>query len=150
MLKSILPSTSGGITDRDVLFAKESIPFLQACIQNPECQVSLQMNGHNLILPEVLKRVLRTSFEFLAAQRAVTVIPADEEIGTQEAADILKVSRPYFVKLLDSGVIASKRVGVQRRVSVGDVLAYQEQEKVARRGVLVELVAEGQRLNIGE
>jgi len=150
MLKSLLPSTSAGITERDVLFAKESIPFLQACIQNPESQVSLQMNGQNLILPEVLKRVLRTSVEFLAAQRAVTVIPADEEIGTQEAADILKVSRPYFVKLLDSGVIASKRVGVQRRVSVGDVLAYQEQEKVARRGVLVELVAEGQRQNIGE
>ncbi len=63
---------------------------------------------------------------------------------------MLKVSRPYLVKLLDSNLLPSRKVGVQRRVKIQDVLNYQEKEKAARIKVLEELAAEGQRLNLGE
>ena len=150
MVKSLAPSTSLGISEQDVLFAKESIPFLQACVQTPGSRISLEIDGKNLILPEALKLVLSRSVELIAEQRAVTVLSAEEEIGTQEAADMLNVSRPHLVKLLDSGVIDSRKVGVQRRVSVGDVVAYRDTQKAARRRALIELAAEGQRLNLGE
>jgi excisionase family DNA binding protein len=150
MVKSLDPSTSLGISEQDVLFAKESIPFLQACVQTPGSRIYLEINGKNLILPEALKLVLSRSVELIAEQRAVTVLSAEEEIGTQEAADMLNVSRPHLVKLLDSGVIDSRKVGVQRRVSVGDVVAYRDTQKAARRRALIELAAEGQRLNLGE
>jgi len=77
-------------------------------------------------------------------------VPVEDEIGTQEAADMLKVSRPYMVKLLDSNALPSRKVGVQRRVKIQDVLDYKAREKEARIKVLEELAAEGQRLNLGE
>jgi excisionase family DNA binding protein len=150
MVKSRVQSTSLVISEQDVLFAKESIPFLQACAQTPGSRICLEINGKNLILPEALTLVLTQSVELIAEQRAVTVLSAEDEIGTQEAADMLNVSRPHLVKLLDSGVIDSRKVGVQRRVSVGDVVAYKETQKAARRRALIELAAEGQRLNLGE
>ena len=74
----------------------------------------------------------------------------EHEIGTQEAAEMLKVSRPFMVKLLDSKALPSRKVGVQRRIKMQDILAYKEREKAARIKVLQELAAEGQRLNLGE
>ena len=150
MVKSLVQSTSSGISEQDVLFAKESMPFLQACVQTPGSQISLEINGKNLILPEALKLVLSRSVELIAEQRAVTVLSTEDEIGTQEAANMLNVSRPHLVKLLDSGAIDSRKVGVQRRVSVGDVVAYRDTQKAARRRALIELAEEGQRLNLGE
>lgn len=61
-----------------------------------------------------------------------------------------KVSRPFMVKLLDTKALPSRKVGVQRRVKIQDVLAYKAREKAARIKVLQELAAEGQRLNLGE
>jgi len=60
MVKSLIPSTSLGISEQDVLFAKESIPFLQACVQTPGSRISLEINGKNLILPEALKLVFKS------------------------------------------------------------------------------------------
>ena len=77
-------------------------------------------------------------------------MPVEQEIGTQEAADLLGVSRPFLVKLLDALGIPSRKVGVQRRVLLVDILAYLQREKDARRKVLVEFAEEGQRLGLGE
>jgi excisionase family DNA binding protein len=70
--------------------------------------------------------------------------------NTQEAADTLKVSRPYLVNLHDTHALPSRTVGVQRRVKIKDLLGYQAREKAARIRALEELAAEGQRLNLGE
>jgi excisionase family DNA binding protein len=86
----------------------------------------------------------------LAEGQSVAVVPVEQEIGTQEAADLLGVSRPFLVKLLDARGIPSRKVGVQRRVLLVDILAYLQREKDARRKVLVEFAEEGQRLGLGE
>lgn len=70
-------------------------------------------------------------------------------IDTNKAADLLNVSKPYLVKLLDEGKIPYIKIGTQRRVFAKDVLAYKAKEDEARYKILAELIEEAQKLNIG-
>jgi excisionase family DNA binding protein len=112
--------------------------------------LDLQINGKRIPAGSYLSQVVLACLEVIAEGHPVTVLPLEDEIGTQEAADMLKVSRPYLVKLLDTQALPSRKVGVQRRVKIQDLLDYQAREKAARIQVLEELAAEGQRLNLGE
>ncbi len=90
------------------------------------------------------------ALKIIAKGQQVGVTSVDAEIGTQEAAELLGVSRPFLVKLLDTEKIPSRKVGVQRRVLVADVLAYREKEKQQRRRVLKELAEADQELGLDE
>jgi excisionase family DNA binding protein len=94
-------------------------------------------------------RMMIAAVARLAEGKAVAMMPVEDEVSPQEAAEILKVSRPYAAKLFDEGAIPSRRVGTHRRALTSDVLAYKQREKAARLKVLDELAAEGQRLNMG-
>jgi len=103
-------------------------------------------------LPEATLRLVAEAVENLAEGRSVTLVTGDEgedEISPQEAATILGVSRPFASRLFDEGAIPCRRVGTHRRALRSDVVAYREREKEARKRVLDELAAEGQRLNLG-
>jgi len=103
-------------------------------------------------LPEATLRLVVEAVENLAEGRSVTLVVEEEgedEISPQEAATILGVSRPFASKLFDEGAIPCRRVGTHRRALRRDVVAYREREKEARKRVLDELAAEGQRLNLG-
>lgn len=91
-----------------------------------------------------LERVL----EALANGADVAVLPLDAEITTQEAADLLGISRPTFVKLVESGHIPCRTPGVHRRLKVADVLAYRDAQEAERRAAFGELVLENQRLGL--
>lgn len=85
----------------------------------------------------------------LAQGRAVTVIPVNSELTTQQAADFIGVSRPHFVKLLKQKRLPFRRVGTHRRVKFADLQAFQSREQKDRQKVLDELTAESQRLSLG-
>jgi excisionase family DNA binding protein len=90
-----------------------------------------ESSEERVVLPEGVKPLLKQILAELAQGRKVAVLAEDEEMTTQEAADYLKVSRGYLVKVIDSGEIPSRMVGNQRRVKVKDVLLYER--KMGRR-----------------
>ncbi|MGB0930229.1 MAG: excisionase family DNA-binding protein [Chitinophagales bacterium] len=81
--------------------------------------------------------------------KSIALIPSDAEISTQQAAEILKVSKPYIVKLLEQGEIPYRKIGSHRRLQLKDVLDYEAKLKVQRRKNLDFLASEAQELNMG-
>lgn len=100
--------------------------------------------GHRVELPRPVFEALREVVRALAAGQGVTVAPHNALLTTQEAADLLGVSRPTLVKLLIAGEIPFERRGRHRRVMLADVLDYQRRSRAERRAVLAQMVAEGE------
>lgn len=87
-------------------------------------------------LPVELYRVLRQAAEALQAGLAVTVAPMTKTLTTQQAAELLGVSRPTVIRLLDDGEIPFDRVGSHRRIILRDLLAYRERRRAAQYAAL--------------
>jgi excisionase family DNA binding protein len=101
------------------------------------------------VLPAPAVRLLTDMMALLAQGRAVTVFPQDADLTTQQAADLLNVSRPYLVKLIESGAIAFHKVGTHRRIRLDDLLAYRLASEAQQRDAVAALAEEGQRLGLG-
>ncbi len=99
-------------------------------------------------VPESVVRVLAEALEHARRGEQVRVVADDEEITTQQAADLLNVSRPYLVGLVDRGEIPSRKVGVRRRLKLADVLLYRDVDQARRLEAVRTLAAEAQELGI--
>ncbi|MGH3826470.1 MAG: helix-turn-helix domain-containing protein [Pseudonocardiaceae bacterium] len=93
-------------------------------------------------LPRSLREVLTRVAEALASGRGVVVVPVDRELTTREAADLLGVSRPTLITLLDAGEIGYSRPNSSRRIPLDEVLAYKERRSHKRRELLAEMTAD--------
>ena len=104
----------------------------------PKCQL-VGPTGEPTAIPESVFYVLERVAEVLARGDAITVVPLGKEVTTQQAADLLNVSRQYLVRLLDEGRIPYSKTGKHRRIRVEDLLAFKEQRDKNRRAGLREL-----------
>jgi excisionase family DNA binding protein len=100
--------------------------------------------GESVELSPALLAALETAAGLVAQGAGVTLMARDEDLTTQQAADLLNVSRQYLVRLLDRGDIASHKTGAHRRVRAVDLAAYRESRDQARRTALAEMTAEAQ------
>jgi excisionase family DNA binding protein len=100
-------------------------------------------------LPSEALHLLIRVLTHMANGHAVTVMPVQAELTTQQAADLLGVSRPYLVRLLEDGRIPFHKVGTHRRVRAADVMQYKARRRGESRQVLDELTREAQDLGLG-
>lgn len=100
-------------------------------------------------LPPGAVSLLMDILEAMANGRGVTIIPENTELTTFEAANILNVSRPFVIKLLNERAIPHRLVGRHRRMLIDDVMAYKERIDREREAILEELTAEAQENDMG-
>jgi len=100
-------------------------------------------------LPAGAVALLMDILEAMAAGRGVTLMPENVELTTVQAAEMLNVSRPFLIKLLDDGAIPHRKVGKHRRIRMEDVMAYKTAIDREREAVLDQLVAEAQEQDMG-
>ncbi|CAM3349272.1 Helix-turn-helix domain-containing protein [Stackebrandtia soli] len=101
-------------------------------------------SGELIELPSEVYRALREVVEALSQGLAITIAPHNTMLTTQEAADLLSISRPTLVRLLDEGEIPHSMRGRHRRLLLRDVMEYQDCSRAERRVGLDEMVAEGE------
>ena len=115
---------------------RETLTALDRALKSEggETPALLLSNGEQIALPASLAAILRRATHELARDRAVQLFTVGRELTTQQAADLLNVSRPYLIQLLDEGKIPHHLVGTHRRVPLDALLAfarrmYEEQGK---------------------
>ena len=110
----------------------------------------LSLGEASLVLTPELAELLRKFLEALLLGEPVRVVPLEAELTTQQAAELLGVSRPYLVRLLEEGKIPYRKVGTHRRVRARDLLEYLERARKRGREGMAELVRESQDLGLYE
>lgn len=108
-----------------------------------------QNQAHDVELPTLALRLLGDILAELAHGNAVKVIPVHAELTTQEAADLLNVSRPHMIKLLESGELAFHRAGKHRRIRFADLMQYKESRERASEEAMAQLAQQSQELGMG-
>ncbi len=93
-------------------------------------------------LPDEVSQVLRRVVDAMRNGLSVTVSPTTQTLTTQQAADLLGISRPTLIKALDEGKLPHTRVGTHRRLALADVLAYREHRRRAQHAALDALAAD--------
>lgn len=117
----------------------------------PESRVTIQRESSDdaIEIPRTVFKVLMKVLAVMSEGKAFTLMPLDEELTTQQAADILNVSRPYLNKVLDLGEIPHRKVGRNRRIKFSDLLEYKKLQEHQSKTALQELADEAQELDLG-
>jgi len=100
-------------------------------------------------LPDAAVSLIRRMLADMAAGHPVTLLPAEGELTTFQAAHVLNVSRPFVIKLIDNGALLHRLVGTHRRIPVDAVLAYKQRLDQASDAAMDELVRQAQELDMG-
>jgi len=142
------------LTDRETGIARESGDVLAGFVTEDTQQLTMRLQDRETgrqveaAVPAVALRLLADALSEMAEGNPVTLIPVEAELSTQQAAGLLGVSRPYFIKLLEQGKLPYRKVGEQRRVRTQDLLAYREAYKREATAGLDEMAADAQRMGL--
>jgi excisionase family DNA binding protein len=147
-LATLLPALP---SEAEAILAKETSRVLSARRQNPDPLSLRVLDGdeeRTVKLPASTVRMLIRILEETARGNAVTLIPVHAELTTQEAADMLNISRPTLIQLLDEGKIGYRKVGTHRRVRFEALMAYKRCADEDRKAALAALVAYDQEIGL--
>jgi excisionase family DNA binding protein len=116
--------------------------------QEPTLRLRLEGQKEDMEIPVSAFLLFKQILLEMSKGNAVTLFPVESELTTQQAADLLNVSRPYLVELLDKGLIPFRKVGTHRRLMAADVIAYQRKMQRERREAVERLIALDQELGL--
>lgn len=112
-------------------------------------KITIQETNESITIPKKAVSLLASILQNMAKGKSISVIPSDSEISTQQAADMLTISRPHLVKLLEAKAIPYRKVGSHRRILLQDVMEYENKLKKEREKQLEFLAQQAQDLNLG-
>jgi excisionase family DNA binding protein len=117
-------------SSKDTLEIKQLEAMLYGATSHPKL---VGADGKEIPLPEPVYEVLKRAIYAMASGQAISIVPTDHELTTQEAADLLGMSRPYLIRLLEQGKIQFTKTGSHRRIKSHDLMHYKSQRDVIRR-----------------
>lgn len=150
-------NTQSGVASRpsraDIDMAAEASRFLvqhlPADRQAIRINVVDEKDGTSTIeIPTAAMRLLVDVLSLMARGASATIFPIHAELSTQEAADLLNVSRPHLVKLLEANEIVHHKTGTHRRVRIEDLIDYMTKVGMRRKAALDELASHAQGQNL--
>ncbi len=141
-------------TPEDIALARESGRALSAVLrtQAESQEINFQEDTgapHTVKIPTKALHLLLDILTEIGQGNAVSIIPIHAELTTQEAADVLNVSRPFLIQLLEKGEIPFHKTGSHRRVKYQDVMNYKSITDNKRKEALDQLAAQAQELGMG-
>jgi excisionase family DNA binding protein len=138
---------------KDIALAKESSQILAAFLKDKSKSFDLQLNDPNstkkITIPASASIMLLDILTQMSKGNAVAITPVHAELTTQEAADLLVVSRPFMIKQLEEGKIPFKMVGTRRKILFEDLMKYKEDIYRARQESLDKLIQDAQDNDMG-
>jgi excisionase family DNA binding protein len=123
--------TAAVVQLRDFMAAKPAGEQRHASLCSPD--------GQQLEIPDSIYRVLVAAVAAMAKGNAVSIVPVHHELTTQQAAELLGVSRPHLVKLVDAGEIPHHKTGSHRRIYFEDLMRYRDVRDAQRSEALRDL-----------
>jgi excisionase family DNA binding protein len=140
--------------ESDARLSQQSSRILATHASSPHATRRIKVvedNGfeQEAVIPAAAFQLLVDILTQMAQGNAITLIPIHAELTTQEAADLINVSRPFLVKLIKSGEIPHRLVGRHRRIRVEDLMAYKQRIDAQRLEALNELTQQAQALGMG-
>ena len=140
-------------TPEDALLAQESsrrLTRLLGAKGSVRLRVQPDEEGEETVsIPLSAFRLLTDVLAEMAKGNAMALMPVHAELTTQQAADLINVSRPFLIEQLEKGVIPFRKVGKHRRVQFQDLMAYKQTMDRNRLGALDELASQAQQLGMG-
>lgn len=129
---------------------RELAAFLSTKLETQQISIKDADNvSHQIELPTSALTMLMDVLGELAAGNAVQVVPVHAELTTQEAANIMNVSRPHMVKLLEEGQLPYHKTGRHRRILFADLMEYKKKRDADSLVAMQELAAQAQELGLG-
>lgn len=126
---------------------REALRNVEALTQSRR-DLRVSAGDESIELPEALRLVLEQAAHELVRGNRVSLLPLGRMLTTRQAAEMLNVSRPFLIQLLERGEIPFEMVGTHRRVAIEDVLRYRARRSEKRREVLRALSEEADELGI--
>ncbi len=137
-------------SDEDVRLARETGRKIAAVIgQGDTAQLCVHDGDERFVIPMGAMKILAEILNQMAQGNAFALMPVGYMLTTQQAADLLNVSRPYFVKLLEQGEIPFTKAGRHRRVKHEDLVAYMRKIDEESNEAMTALAKQAQELNMG-
>jgi excisionase family DNA binding protein len=145
VVPTVEAAEAAGASLRDLARLRASHGLRQACLS-----LDLDNGQHASVpIPATVLDLLQGILVQMAQGNAVTVVPVHAELTTQQAADLLNVSRPFLIEQLEQGKLPFRKVGTHRRIRLADLMAYKQTIDQQRSAALDELAAQAQELGMG-
>ncbi len=140
-MTAVLPESNKTVapTEADTKLAQESIRRLARLLGGcrSDLRLRVQADGETeeaVVIPASAFRLLTDILTQMARGNAVALIPVHSELTSQQAADLLNVSRPFLIRLIEEGKIAHRKVGSHRRIRFHDLMEYKRRVDQQRLG----------------